>query len=359
VQAKEARKQVDAAKKATEKNVSMHDQVTRLEEARTEAVQERDASFDTLAKRLLQLSLDDPIIRELNSAERIQRLVNANKCPGKHLRSIPAMPAVEQQIATAAQDLLQTLHNACEEACSRSLATLAAYTAAEGVHATTDINDEDAAEAAWQQLDTAEVAHESAEEAVASATAEFKAMVSMTNQVDKLVVKVVAKTVQVHKVVVQFKDISKEMLRELLSDVCAGFYRAGLLQELIPPSRWHIETLHLILNTGNCWFEVARNVFQYLLTADGNVRDRKVEPPSTWNCASSGSRQSKVWRSSGYDFEALVVKVFGKSMKRPLTKFHGAQIETLFKKQARPTVQFTAMQCSACSLLLQVHLFQV
>jgi hypothetical protein len=169
--------------------------------------------------RLLQLSLDDPIIRELNSAERIQRLVNANKCPGKHLRSIPAMPAVEQHIVTAAQDLLQTLHNACEEACTRSVATLAAYIAAEGVHATSDINDEDAAKAAWQQLDTAEVANESAEQAVASATAEFKAMVSMTNQVDKLVVKGVAKTVQVHMVVVQFKDIIKEMLRELLSDV--------------------------------------------------------------------------------------------------------------------------------------------
>jgi hypothetical protein len=75
-------------------------------------------------------------------------------------------------------------------------------------------------------------------------------------------------------------------------------------------------------------------VFQYLLTDDGNVRDRNAEPASAWHCASSGSRQSKVWRSSGYDFEALVVKVLGKSMKRPLTKFHGAQIETLFKKQA-------------------------
>jgi hypothetical protein len=77
-----------------------------------------------------------------------------------------------------------------------------------------------------------------------------------------------------HKMVVQFRDISKEILQELLSYVCAGFYRARLLQELIPSSRWRIETLHLILNTGNCWFEVARNVFQYLLTADGNVRDR-------------------------------------------------------------------------------------
>jgi enamine deaminase RidA (YjgF/YER057c/UK114 family) len=86
------------------------------------------------------------------------------------------MPAIEQQTATAAQDLLQLLHNACEQARSRSrsVATLADYTAAEGVHATTDINNEDAAEAAWQQLDTVEGAHESAEEAVAAAAADSR-----------------------------------------------------------------------------------------------------------------------------------------------------------------------------------------
>jgi hypothetical protein len=124
------------------------------------------------------------------------------------------------------------------------------------------------------------------------------------------------------------------MLRELLSDVCAGFYRAGLQQEQIPPTRWNIETLHLVLNTGNCRFEVAHNVFQYLLTADGNVRDRKAEPAGTWHCASSGSRQSKVWRNSGYHFKALVVKLFGRSLKRRLTTFDRAQIETFFNKQA-------------------------
>jgi hypothetical protein len=251
VQAKEARKQPEAAQKVLEKNVALHDQVTRLEETRAEAVQEHNSSFVTVAKRLRQLSPDEPIMREI-SAERIQWLVSAKKCPGKHMQSIPAMPAVERQTATAAQDLLQTLHSACDQACSRSAATLDAYTAAEGVHAATDINDEDAAEAAWQQLDAAGVALESAEEAVAAATAEFEAIVSMTNQDDKLVVKVVAKTVQAHKVAVQFGDISKEMLRELLSNACAGIYRAGLLQKLIPTSRWYIETLHLVLNTCNC-----------------------------------------------------------------------------------------------------------
>jgi hypothetical protein len=95
------------------------------------------------------------------------------------------------------------------------------------VHATTDINEEDAAEAAWQLLDTAELTHKRAEEAVAAATAEFEAMASMRNQVDQLVVKVVAKTVQVHKMVVQFINISKEMLRELLYYTVTSYLRVG------------------------------------------------------------------------------------------------------------------------------------
>jgi hypothetical protein len=213
------------------------------------------------------------------------------------------------------------------------------------------------------QLDAAEVTHESAEEAVAAATAELEAMVSMTNQVDKLVVKVVAKTMQMHKVAVQFGDISKEMLHEMQPMSAPASTVQGCCWSNTP-SRWYIETLNLVLNPGNCWFEVARNVFQYLHTADGNVRDRKAEPAETWHCPSSGSRQSKVLRNSGNDFEALVVKLFGRSLKRPLTKFRGAQIaqiETLFK-QAGPTLQCTAMQCRALhpvATIVQAHPFQV
>jgi hypothetical protein len=128
-------------------------------------------------------------------------------------------------------------------------------------------------------------------------------------------------------------SISKDMLRDLLADVCSGFYRAGLLSELIPPSEWYLETLHLIINTGNCWFEVARNVFQYLLTNEGQVRDRVENPPDSWPQATSGSRQPQAWRDSGYDFEALITSVFGRKMSRPLTKYHGTQVETLFRQQ--------------------------
>jgi hypothetical protein len=49
-----------------------------------------------------------------------------------------------------------------------------------------------------------------------------------------------------------------------------------------------------------------------------------------------------------------VVKLFGRSLKRPLTKFHGTQIETCPKSRHDP--QFSFQQCSAelCSLSLQV-----
>jgi hypothetical protein len=142
------------------------------------------------------------------------------------------------------------------QAHSRGVATLATYTTAVEAHAATDIS----VETAWQQLDAAELAHESAEEEVAAAKVEFEDLVNMTNQMDGLVVRVVDTNVHVHKVVVRIAYISKDMLRGLLGNECEGFHRAGLLQELIPSQNWYIEALHLILNTGNCWFELAQNV---------------------------------------------------------------------------------------------------
>jgi hypothetical protein len=153
--------------------------------------------------------------------------------PVKHLQGVRTKSPTEKKAATAAQELLQTLHSVCVQASSRGVATLATYTTAVEANAATDISDEDV-ESAWQQLDAAELAHESAEEEVAAAEAEFEAMVKMTNQIDGLVVRVVDTNVHVHKVVVQIADISKDMLRDLLGDVCEGFHRAGLLQKLIP-----------------------------------------------------------------------------------------------------------------------------
>jgi hypothetical protein len=82
-----------------------------------------------------------------------------------------------------------------------------------------------------------------------------------------------------------------------------------LQADFLPPDKWYIESLHLIINTGNGWLEVAHNTFQYLLQPDGTVRDRKLFPSDTWPLASSGSRQKKGWREAGVDFEEHMVTV--------------------------------------------------
>jgi hypothetical protein len=105
------------------------------------------------------------------------------------------------------------------------------------------------------------------------------------------------------------------------------------LQEFIPPSRWYLEALHLIINTGNGWIEVARNTLQYLLKPDASVRDRKGEPPDMWPLATSGSKQPRSWRLAGFDFEQHLVNVLGPRLRKPLTKYHGAQVEAVFKRQ--------------------------
>jgi hypothetical protein len=126
--------------------------------------------------------------------------------------------------------------------------------------------------------------------------------------------------------------MSMTLLQSLLVEACEGIYRSAMVVDFLPPDKWYIESLHLIINTGNGWLEVARSTFQYLLRPDGTVRDRKESPPDTWPLTSSGSRQKKGWRAAGFDFEEHMVSVLGTSMRKPLTKYHGAQIEQAFKR---------------------------
>jgi hypothetical protein len=62
------------------------------------------------------------------------------------------------------------------------------------------------------------------------------------------------------------------LLQSLLVEACEGIYRSAMVQDFLPPDKWYIESLHLNINTGNGWLEVARNTFQYLLRPDGTVR---------------------------------------------------------------------------------------
>jgi hypothetical protein len=91
-----------------------------------------------------------------------------------------------------------------------------------------------------------------------------------------------------------------------------------------------------VLITGKGWLEVARNCFQYLLMPDGKVQDRTIpgNQPNEWEQAIGGSRQTKEWRQAGLDYQKIVEgTVGGRSMCRPLTKYHGSQVERIFSGQ--------------------------
>jgi hypothetical protein len=65
-----------------------------------------------------------------------------------------------------------------------------------------------------------------------------------------------------------------------------------VLQDFKPPSMWYIKSLHLLLNTSNCWIDIARNTSQYLLNADRTVRDKgffEDNPSEEWLLVSSSS----------------------------------------------------------------------
>jgi hypothetical protein len=126
-------------------------------------------------------------------------------------------------------------------------------------------------------IEQAEDHVEVAEEVLASLEADWAAKVAQVNALDDLVVKVEDKRVNGKRFVSvlqpapQFDKMAKAHLREILSEACEGIFRGSIIKDFIPPNFPYIESLHLVLNTGNCWFEVARKCFQYLLTAEGEV----------------------------------------------------------------------------------------
>jgi hypothetical protein len=56
-------------------------------------------------------------------------------------------------------------------------------------------------------------------------------------------------------------------------------------------------------------------------------------PPESWERATRGSRQTKAWRETGFDFEGLFKELLGSRLAKPLTKFHGTQIEAVFRRR--------------------------
>jgi hypothetical protein len=52
-----------------------------------------------------------------------------------------------------------------------------------------------------------------------------------------------------------------KLLKSMLAEACMGMQMEDLLKDLIPLERRWIEGLHLCLNMGNAWYELARDVY--------------------------------------------------------------------------------------------------
>jgi hypothetical protein len=176
-------------------------------------------------------------------------------------------------------------------------------------------------------IEQAEDHVEVAKEVLASLEADWAAKVAQVNALDDLVVKVEDKRVNGKRIesvlhpAPQSDKMAKAHLREILSEACEGIFRGSIIKDFIPPNCRYIESLHLVLNTGNCCFEVLDR------TLPGNR-------PDEWEQATGGSRQTKEWRQAGLDYQKIVEETLGgRSMRRPLTKYHGGQVEKLFRGQ--------------------------
>jgi hypothetical protein len=70
-----------------------------------------------------------------------------------------------------------------------------------------------------------------------------------------------------------------KLLKSTLAETCMEMQMEDLLKDLIPRERRWIEGLHLCLNMGNAWDELARDVYHYLLLPSGEPRSQ------CWNVA--------------------------------------------------------------------------
>jgi hypothetical protein len=110
---------------------------------------------------------------------------------------------------------------------------------------------------------------------------------------------------------------------------------SGGVQDIIPLDNRYLELLHLELNVCNAAIGLTRDTFHYLLTEDGQPRDRSEFPPEA--CAQQhpplkAFRPSQEYLSARFYLDSCFVQVFGPSLVRPLTGYRGAQCSVLFKR---------------------------
>lgn len=322
-----ASKKVNAGK-SCKANANAADESQRMEVARGK----RDKAFKDVGV-LLKGSPDHELAQLLNNCQRLQpRIAGLAK---KHLKRAEGPCVCELEADLQAAHERVRVAEGIVKASTDHLAHL------ESMLATFDeaVHGEEGLETLLQRIDDEQENLEREEESLSGQLDAWAYEVDKANALDDVVVKVVtdkrtkAEKVRVFHPSLDFTNMSTELLQGLLVEACEGVYRACMVQDIIPSSRWYVEALHLIINTGNSWIELCRNTFQYLLTPECKVRDRMECPPESWERATSSSRQTKAWREAGFDFEGFVKGVLGSKLAKPLTKFHGSQIEAVFRRR--------------------------
>jgi hypothetical protein len=255
------------------------------------ATHERLQAFQHVGKQLQEIP-DHALVKHLCDAQRLQQ--RAATLPKKHMRAAEAefeglrgdLQAAHDRVVRAEGKLQRETANLYQLEEERS-------------QFNEEMDAEEELEILVERIDLAqpEKSVDAAEESVTGEKDAWDAAADQANALDGVLVRIEPEAgqavVKLYHPNLYFSGMSRTLLQSLLVEACEGIYCSAMVQDFLPPDKWYIESLHLIINTGNGWLEVARNTFQYLLQSDGTVRDRKLSSSDTWPLASSGSWQKK------------------------------------------------------------------
>jgi hypothetical protein len=109
-----------------------------------------------------------------------------------------------------------------------------------------------------ERIDLAQESVDAAEESVTGEKDAWDAAAGQANAIDGVLVRIEPEAgqavVKLYLPNLYFSGMSMTLLQSLLVE---GIYRSVLMQDFLPPDKWYIESLHLVINTGNGWLEVA------------------------------------------------------------------------------------------------------
>jgi hypothetical protein len=250
---------------------------------------ERDTAFKEVGEKLKADPTHELAVM-LNKPQRLQSRVasmagrHLKRPDAEHFRGIETdLTVIRQGVSTA-------------EECLKSETQMLKILQAQSASYDEAVMGEEWLEAHTERIVSQEERVQEAEECLTGQLDLWAMEVDKVNALDGVVAKVEAEgneeVVRVFHPNLQFTHIAKELLQGLLVEVCEGLYRGCMVEDFIPSSRWYLESLHLVINTGNSWIEVARNTFQYLLMPDGKTLRVRMEE----HLAAPGRRASGAQR---------------------------------------------------------------